>query len=97
VGIPTVQRKIMKTKIVKQYTTSLDTKKRITIREAAFSLYNVKVYNDGKVVLNPRVLIDPNTVSKRTFKMIESSMKNLKEGKVSSPIKLDEFDWDKEE
>lgn len=87
----------MKTKIVKQYTTSLDTKKRITIREAAFSLYNVKVYNDGKVVLNPRVLIDPNTVSKKTFKMIESSMKNLKEGKVSSPIKLDEFDWDKEE
>jgi archaellum component FlaF (FlaF/FlaG flagellin family) len=87
----------MRTKVIKQYTTSLDTKKRITIREAVFSHYNVKVYNDGKVVLNPRMLIDPNMISKNSFKMIESSMKNFKEGKVSDPIKLDEFDWDKEE
>ena len=97
VGIPTGIRKKMKSKVVKQYTANLDAKGRITIREAAFSLYNVKVYNDGKVVLNPRVLIDPNSISKNTFKMIESSMKNFKEGKVSEPIKLDEFDWDKEE
>ena len=87
----------MKSKVIKQYTTSLDTKRRITIREAAFSHYNVKVYNDGRVVLNPRVLIDPNSISKNTFKMIESSMKNFKERKVSEPIKLDQFDWDKEE
>ena len=87
----------MKTKVIKQYTTSLDTKRRVTIREATFSHYNVKIYRDGKVILSPRVLIDPNTVSKNTFKMIESSMKNFKEGKISKPIKLDEFDWDKEE
>ena len=87
----------MKTNVVKQYTTSLDAKRRITIREAAFNLYNVKVYSDGKVMLSPRILIDPNTVSKNTFKVIESSMKNFKDGKVSDPIKLNEFDWDKEE
>jgi len=87
----------MKTKVVKQYTTSLDTKRRITIREAAFNHYNVKVYSDGNVMLSPRIMIDPNTVSKNTFKTIESSMKNFKEGKVSDPIKLNEFDWDSEE
>lgn len=82
---------------MKQYTISLDTKRRVTIREAAFNQYNVKVYSDGKVMLSPRILIDPNMVSKNTFKVIESSMKNFKEGKVSDPIKLDEFDWDNEE
>jgi hypothetical protein len=48
-------------------------------------------------MLSPRILIDPNMVSKNTFKTIESSMKNFKEGKVSDPIKINEFDWDSEE
>jgi hypothetical protein len=87
----------MKNKVVKQYTVSLDTKRRLTIREAPFLHYNVKVYSDGNVMLSPRILIDPNMVSKNTFKTIESSMKNFKEGKVSDPIKINEFDWDSEE
>lgn len=87
----------MRTKVVKQYTVSLDNKKRLTIREAPFNHYNVKVYSDGNVMLSPRILIDPNIVSKNTFKTIELSMKNFKEGKVSKPIGLKEFDWDGEE
>jgi len=86
----------MQTEIVKKYETNLDSKKRLTVRGAPFKHYVVEVYSNGKVVLNPRVLVDPNKISRNTLKMIEKSMKNYKEGKVSEPIDLDKYNFDEE-
>ncbi len=86
----------MQTEIVKKYETNLDSKKRLTVRGVPFKHYVVEIYANGKVVLNPRVLVDPNTISKNTLKMIEKSMKNFKEGKVSEPVDLNRYNFDEE-
>jgi hypothetical protein len=48
----------------------------------------VREYKNGRIVLEPRELVKPFTVSRRTLKMMDSSMANLKKGIVSEPIDL---------
>jgi hypothetical protein len=50
----------------------------------------VKEY-DARIVLEPRVLAAPFEVSRKTLAQMDSSMKNLKKGKVSKPIDLAAF------
>lgn len=81
----------MNTSVVKEYEAHLDTKNRITIRGAESEYYAVKTFSDGHVLLEPRVLVPPEAVSKRTLKMLDKAAKNLKQGKVSEPIDLDKY------
>lgn len=48
--------------IVKDYTASVDSKKRVTIRGALYKYYNVKEYNDGSIMLEPRELVIPKKI-----------------------------------
>ena len=74
--------------VLKTYDARLDSKKRITIRNPKYEYYHVVEKEDGVVVLEPRKLIDPLTISKKTLEMIDESAENLKNGVVSDPIKL---------
>lgn len=73
---------------INSYNSKVDSKKRITIRNASYEYYNVQEFEDGKIVLEPRVLVSPDEISENTLKMMDSSMSNLKNGKASKPIKL---------
>ncbi|MGA0332431.1 MAG: hypothetical protein ACO3N7_00400 [Kiritimatiellia bacterium] len=77
--------------VVKEYDAHLDAKKRVTLRGAQTDYYAVKVFSDGRVVMEPRVLVSPEMISKRSLKMLEGSVKNFKAGKVSDPIDLDAY------
>lgn len=46
--------------IVKQYDAKVDSKKRITLRDAKYEYYSVTTYDDGSVSLEPKVLLSPN-------------------------------------
>lgn len=43
----------------KEYTAKLDSKKRVVLRGAKYDYYEVKEYPNGKIVLEPRVLSNP--------------------------------------
>jgi len=77
--------------IVKRYDAKLDNKKRLTIRGANFDFYNVQEFNDGTLVLKPRVLIDPNEISENSLRMMDKSIENLKKGNASSPIDVEKY------
>lgn len=77
--------------IVKKYDAKLDDKKRITIRDSKYDFYHVEEFEDGTLVLKPRVLVDPNEISEKTLRMMDKSMKNLKNGIVSKPIELEKY------
>jgi len=81
----------MSVEVIKEYQAHLDQKNRLTLRGAWCEYYDVKMFEDGHVLLEPRVLVDPTTLSKNTLKMLDQSMKNLKLGKVSDPINLDRY------
>ena len=49
-------------------------------------------YDDGKIVLEPRVLTKPFTISENSLSMMDASMKNFKEGKVAEPIDFSEYE-----
>jgi len=75
----------------KIYEAKLDSKKRLTIRGANTEYYQVTEHEDGTVVLSPRVLVHPDEISNKSYEMIEEAMENLKEGKVSEPVDIEEL------
>lgn len=70
------------------YDAKMDSKKRITLRGAKYDYYNVQEMDDGSVLLSPRVLVSPFSISQNTLQMMDQSINNLKKGAVSKPIKL---------
>lgn len=74
--------------ILKTYDARLDSKKRITIRNPKYEYYHVVEQENGVVILEPRQLVDPLTISKNTLNTIDESMENVKKGVVYGPIKL---------
>ena len=77
--------------ISRTYDAKVDSKRRITLRRARFEYYNVKEYQDGSILLEPRELAVPFSVSANTLAMMDAAMENLKGGKVSDPVDLSEF------
>jgi hypothetical protein len=85
VGYPTKEKSMSP---VSEYDAKIDVKKRLTLRGAQYGHYHVMEFKDGRIVLEPRELVKPFSVSRRTLKMMDSSMANLKKGVVSDPIDL---------
>ena len=83
----------MQDEVVREYDTALDTKHRITVRGEAklYKNYHVRVFNNGRIVLDPRVLIDPKLISKKTLRMMDKSMCNYQKGIRSEPLNTDEM------
>ncbi|MDE0837658.1 MAG: hypothetical protein OSB41_01260 [Kiritimatiellae bacterium] len=81
----------MSVTVVKEYDAHLDMKKRVTLRGAEAEYYAVRMFDDGRIVLEPRVLVPPDMVSKRTLKVLDKAAKNFKKGNVSEPIDLDRY------
>ena len=77
--------------IAKEYDAKIDTKKRITLRGSSYEYYHVIEFPNGKIELEPRVLVEPFEISEDTLRMVDASMENLKKGKASKPIDLSNF------
>jgi hypothetical protein len=76
---------------VKDYTVHIDNKKRITLRGAMFQYYNVKEYDNGCIMLEPRELTVPESISARTLEDMDQAISNFKMGEVSPVVDLSDF------
>ena len=76
---------------VRDYTVHIDSKKRITLRGALYQYYNVKEYDNGCIMLEPRELTVPESISARTLKEMDKAISNFKMGEVSSAVDLSDF------
>ncbi|MBP5415775.1 MAG: hypothetical protein ILN61_11150 [Lachnospiraceae bacterium] len=76
---------------IKEYDAKIDAKKRITLRGSSYEYYHVIEFPNGRIELEPRVLVEPFEIDENTLKMIDKSMENLKKGIASEPIDLTEF------
>ena len=72
--------------VLKSYDAKIDSKKRITLRNAFYEYFHVEEYDDGRILLEPRELTKPPQVSVNTLKMMDSSMEHFNKGLVSEPI-----------
>lgn len=76
---------------IKDYTVHLDDKKRITLRGATYQYYNVKEYQNGCIMLEPRELTTPESISAKTLADMDKAIENFKLGQISQPIDLSTF------
>ena len=76
---------------VKSYDTKIDSKKRLTLRNANFEYFHVEEFSDGKILLEPRELVKPFEVSANTLQMMDSSMENFNRGNVSAPVDFSDY------
>lgn len=75
---------------IKDYVAHLD-KKRITLRGATYHYYNVKEYGNGCIILEPRELSVPKSISARTLADMDHAVSNFKCGDVSTAIVLSDL------
>ena len=71
---------------VKTYDAKIDSKKRITLRNAMYEYYHVEEFDDGRIVLEPRELVSPFQISDKSLAMMDQAMSNLKKGIVSKEV-----------
>lgn len=76
---------------MKDYVVHIDSKKRVTLRGAAYQYYNVREYDNGCIMLEPRELVVPASISARTLADMDRSIANFKAGTVSEEIDLSDF------
>ena len=76
---------------VKDYTVHIVSKKRVTLRGALYQYYHVKEYDNGCIVLEPRELTVPDSISVRTLEDMDRAIRNFKKGEVSPVVDLSEF------
>lgn len=76
---------------VKDYTVHIDNKKRVTLRGALYQYYHVKEYENGCIMLEPRELTVPESISARTLEDMDRAIDNYKMGNVSEAIDLSDF------
>ena len=76
---------------VKDYTVHIDSKKRITLKGALFQYYNVKEYDNGCILLEPRELTIPDSISSRSLGDIDRAISNFKIRAVSPAVDLSDF------
>jgi hypothetical protein len=109
VGYPTMLKKIMEIKMDKtktknkkrktmtlSYEAKLDSKKRVTLRNAIIKNFRVIEYDNGEIILKPQILIDLEDITEVNLKRIETAVHNMKKGIVSEPIDLKNFNFEDE-
>ena len=77
---------------VRDYTVHIDSKKRVTLRGALYQYYNVREYQNGCIMLEPRELVVPDTISSKTLSDMDQAIENFKMDNVSAPIDLSDFE-----
>ncbi len=77
--------------LIREYDAHLDSRKRLTLREALYEYYHVSELANGRIVLEPRELTVPFSVSTSTLRMMDTAVENYKAGKVTEEIDLSEF------
>ena len=80
------------TTILKEYDAKVDSKKRITLRDAMYEYYHIEEFDDGSIILKPRELVPPSQISEKSLALMDNSIENLKQGKVSEAVNLTEFE-----
>lgn len=76
---------------LKDYTVHIDSKKRVTLRGALYQYYQVREYDNGCIMLEPRELVVPDTISSKTLEDMDAAIRNFKAGNVSEAIDLSDF------
>ncbi|MGI5888361.1 MAG: hypothetical protein ACOX6J_03155 [Oscillospiraceae bacterium] len=78
-------------KTVREYNVHIDSRKRVTLRGAKYDYYNVREFENGCFILEPRALEVPRDMSARTLRELDEAVRSFHMGKASDPSDLSDF------
>lgn len=78
--------------VLKEYDLKMDSKRRVTLRSAEYEHYHARHYADGKILLEPRELREPETISRRALEQMDEAIRNLRDGVAGDEFDLAEVD-----
>ncbi|HEY5087911.1 MAG TPA: hypothetical protein VII66_11190 [Gemmatimonadaceae bacterium] len=71
---------------VDEFDTKIDGRRRLTLPDTGYEHYHVTAYDDGRIVLEPRELVVPRSISVRTLAMMDRAIDEMDAGNVSAPV-----------
>ncbi|MFL5381155.1 MAG: hypothetical protein ACJ8GN_01390 [Longimicrobiaceae bacterium] len=79
-----------KPRVTAEYDVKRDARKRVTLRSPRHEYYHATEFADGTVMLEPRELRVPDSISRRTLEGIYAAVRNLDAGAVGDEFDLSE-------
>jgi hypothetical protein len=75
----------MSRELVAEYDAKRDERGRLTLKGVSHDYYHVTVYEDERIELLPRMLVDPR-ISRRTLDMIDQAMDAIDRGEKTESV-----------
>ncbi len=79
-------------KVIREYDVKADSKRRVTLRSSEYTYWHAFEFDDGRVMLEPRVLQPPKTISARTLAQMDEAMRQIASGNVGDEFDLSEVE-----
>lgn len=78
--------------VIGEYDLKADSKRRVTLRSSEYTYWHAVEFDDGRVMLEPRELRAPETISKRVLAHMDEAMRQMDEGNVGDEFDLNEVE-----
>jgi hypothetical protein len=78
--------------VINEYDVKADSKRRVTLRSSRYTYWHAREFADGRILLEPRELRVPESLSARTLAQMDEAMRQMAEGNVGDEFDLSEVD-----
>jgi hypothetical protein len=78
--------------ITREYEVKADSKRRVTLRSSEYTYYYAREFADGRILLEPRELRPPATLSRTTFGHMDEAVRRMDAGEVGDEFDLSEVE-----
>ena len=78
--------------VVREYDLKTDSKRRLTLRSSEYTYYHAREFEDGRILLEPRELRPPETLSRMTLGHMDEAIRRMDAGEVGEEFDLSEVE-----
>jgi hypothetical protein len=78
--------------VVREYDVKVDSKRRLTLRRSEYTYWHAKEFDDGRVLLEPREIRAPETISARVLEHMDEAVRQMMQGNVGDEFDLSEVE-----
>jgi hypothetical protein len=78
--------------VIKEYDLKTDSKRRVTLRSSEYTYYRAREFDDGRILLEPRELRPPESLSRMTLGHMDEAIRRMDAGEVGEEFDLREVE-----
>jgi hypothetical protein len=82
----------MMAEIIREYDLKTDSKRRVTLRSSEYTYYRAREFADGRILLEPRELRPPATLSRKTLGHMDEAIRRMDADEAGEEFDLSEVE-----